>query len=257
MSDLSITLVQTDLHWLDPEANRNALRQLIADIPQATDLIVLPEMFTSGFTMTPETVAEPANGPTLSWLQQVSKENRCAVTGSIVVEDQGRYFNRLYFVTPEGDHQHYDKRHLFRMAQEQEHYQPGRTRLVLNYKGWRICPMICYDLRFPVWCRNRQDYDLLIFVANWPTSRHLPWRTLLQARAIENLSYVAGVNRIGVDGNGVDYNGQSLICDAPGKLVMDAQDRAGCFTQTLSLDALQKYRTRFPAHLDADPFHLE
>lgn len=256
MQNLKISLIQTPLDWQQPESNRNRLAELMAPLAGQTDLIVLPEMFTTGFTMEPEAVAEPMSGPTLAWLRDQAAALGAAVCGSVVIEDQG-YRNRLLFVTPDGAVEHYDKRHLFRMANEHQYYVAGDSRKVIEYKGWRILPQVCYDLRFPVWCRNRNDYDLALFVANWPAPRRNAWRTLLLARAIENQCYVAGVNRIGEDGKGLEYSGDSLLVDPKGQALLDAPaGEAFVKTGTLYAEDLRQFRDNFPAWQDADAFGI-
>ncbi|MBA4502851.1 amidohydrolase [Marinobacterium marinum] len=257
MQNLRISLVQTHLDWQQPEANRERLTALLAPLEGQTDIIVLPEMFTTGFTMEPQTVAEPVTGPTLQWMQQQAAVLGAALCGSIVVEDDG-YRNRLLFVTPEGEVHHYDKHHLFRMANEHEYYAAGTERCLIEYKGWRILPQVCYDLRFPVWCRNRDDYDLLLCVANWPAPRRHPWRTLLLARAIENQCYVAGVNRVGEDGKGLDYSGDSLLVDFKGQALLDGPAGEPFIkTGLLNGEDLKQFRRNFPAWQDADDFTLQ
>jgi predicted amidohydrolase len=256
MQNLRISLVQTRLDWQQPESNRSRLAELMAPLAGQTDLIVLPEMFTTGFTMEPETVAEPMSGPTLTWMREQAVTLNAAICGSVVIEDNG-YRNRLLFVTPEGEIEHYDKRHLFRMANEHQYYAAGDSRRVIEYKGWRILPQVCYDLRFPVWCRNRDDYDLALFVANWPSPRRHPWRTLLLARAIENQCYVVGVNRVGEDGKGLEYSGDSLLVDFKGQALLDGPAGEPFIkTGLLSGEALQQFRHNFPAWQDADNFSI-
>lgn len=258
MQNLTLTLVQTELYWQNPAQNRQMLTEKLAMLAGKTDIIVLPEMFSTGFSMAPENCAESADGQSLQWMREQAMLTGSAITGSLAVKLDDGFVNRLYFVTPEGQVSHYDKRHLFRMGGEHEHYQQGHERTLFHWRGWRIMPLICYDLRFPVFSRNRDDYDLLICVANWPEPRRQPWRTLLQARAIENLSYVAGVNRIGQDGNQLSYSGDSMLVDFMGNPLVD--DTPGTpFVQTVTLDAeaLCSFRERFPAHLDADDFTLQ
>lgn len=258
MQNLTISLIQTELHWQQPAQNRAMLAQKMAPLVGKTDLIILPEMFSSGFSMAPAQVAEPEEGPSVQWLKQQAAELKAAIAGSLAIRTETGYANRLFLVSPEGEVQSYDKRHLFRMGDEHSHYQAGQQRQLLHYRGWRILPLICYDLRFPVFSRNCNDYDLLICVANWPAPRRHPWRTLLQARAIENLCYVAGVNRVGTDGNGLAYSGDSMLVDFKGEAQLDGS--AGepfVVSHTLSLEALQQFREAFPAHLDADRFNLE
>ena len=254
--DLRLALLQTELVWHDPTANRAHFEQLLARVGE-TDLVILPEMFTTGFSMESAALAEPADGPTAVWLREQARRIGAVVTGSLIVQDEdGRHRNRLLWATPEGELLHYDKRHLFRMAGEHEHYAPGEQRLVLTLKGWRIRPLICYDLRFPVWSRAQDDTDLLLYVANWPAPRRGHWNRLLPARAIENLCYVAAVNRIGSDGNGHPYAGDSQVLDFQGEPLVEAGAVAGIFHTTLSATALTAYRERFPAQRDADVFHL-
>jgi len=257
MQNLRTSLVQTRLEWHQPVTNRERMDALLAPLEGQTDLIVLPEMFTTGFTMSPSEVAEPMQGPTLEWMRARAGALGAAICGSLVVEDEG-YRNRMLFVTPDGEVQYYDKRHLFRMANEHEYYVAGAQRCIIEYKGWRILPQVCYDLRFPVWCRNRDDYDVMICVANWPSPRRHAWRTLLQARAIENQSYVVGVNRVGEDGKGLEYSGDSLLVDFKGQPLLDGP--AGepyVKTGLLNGEALQQFRRTFPAWQDADTFDLE
>ncbi|HHQ13799.1 MAG TPA: nitrilase family protein, partial [Chromatiales bacterium] len=216
----------------------------------------LPEMFTSGFTMQPEDIAEDLHGPTLEWMQDVAKTHDLTLTGSYVVREAGQYFNRLIWMPPDGKFGCYDKRHLFRMAGEHQYYAPGRERQVFRLDGWRVCPLICYDLRFPVFSRGLDEYDLLLYVANWPAARRSAWTTLLPARAVENLCYVAGVNRTGTDANGIEYAGGSGVWDYLGRTLAEADDQPRNITVTLDGDALLRYRQKFPAHHDADRFQL-
>ena len=258
MSTLRISLVQTPLAWHDPAANRAALEQIVAPLAHQTDLVVLPEMFTTGFTMAPREVAEPADGATLEWLRGLARQLDSAVTGSVATREDGRYFNRLLWVEPDGRTAHYDKRHLFRMAREHEHYTAGRRRLIVEWRGFRICPLVCYDLRFPVWSRNRRvaPYDVLIYVANWPAARRTAWQRLLPARAIENLCYVVCVNRIGSDGQGIAYAGDSAVHDWRGDALLELGAAATVDTIPLARGPLERFREKFPAPLDADDFEL-
>ena len=260
MSTLDVTLIQADLAWHDPVENRRRIQQHFAALAGKTDLIVLPEMFTTGFTMQPESVAEPANGPTLEWMREQAAALGAVVTGSIATSEGDRYFNRLVWMRPDGTHESYDKRHLFRMAQEQDHYSAGTRRRVIELKGWKILPLVCYDLRFPVWSRNKvgsdDAYDVLLYVANWPERRRYPWQTLLKARAIENLSYCIGVNRVGKDGTGVNYTGDSAAIDFLGQPMTPPSEQEFVTTVTLDKAALDEFRGKFPAYLDADEFHL-
>lgn len=254
---LRVSLVQTELTWQNPEANRTHFATLLQDLAGQTDLIVLPEMFTTGFMMTPETHAEAYGGASFTWLQAQAAKVQAAICGSVATAAHGQYVNRFMFATPDGSMQFYDKRHLFRMGDEVNHYSAGVERKVFNYQGWRILPQVCYDLRFPVFMRNRNDYDLAIVVANWPAVRRKPWRTLLQARAMENQSYVLGVNRVGTDGLGLAYSGDSLAVDFKGELLIDqAEGMAFVETTQLDLNALKQFRVQFPAWMDADEFSL-
>ena len=255
-ANLRVTLIQADLAWQDPATNRRNLAAHFRGLAGHTDLIVLPEMFTTGFSMAADSLAETMAGATVGWLREEAAAIGCAITGSLIVEENGRHYNRLVWATPDGDIAHYDKRHLFRMAREQEHYAAGNRRLVVELKGWRLCPLVCYDLRFPVWSRSRGDYDVLLYVANWPARRRAAWSALLRARAIENVCYVVGVNRMGKDGNGASYSGDSVALDFLGQVL--GGDRDGDFVETVVLDreSLSTFRRDFPAHLDADDFEL-
>jgi predicted amidohydrolase len=256
MQSLNVTIIQQDLHWHDPAANRAALGNRIKSIAEKTDLIVLPEMFTTGFSMDAEALAESMTGESVSWMQEMARARHASVCGSLIIADHGEYFNRFFCIAADGSQTIYDKRHLFRLAHEQDHYAAGGEIVIFDLMGFRICPMICYDLRFPVWSRNRDNYDLLLYVANWPSRRHHAWTTLLRARAIENLSYVAGVNRVGVDGNELPYTGGSAVIDYLGHALADLGDTEGSATVTLDLDELRTFRERFAFHKDADRFTL-
>jgi len=264
MDDLRVSLVQGATRWHDPAGNRDYYGRLIAPLRGETDLVVLPETFTSGFSNEAVVDAETMDGPTVAWLGEQAHALDCAITGSVQLRVGEAVYNRLLFVTPDGDLRHYDKRHLFRYAREHERYAAGSQRLTVDWKGWRICPLVCYDLRFPVFSRNRfdveragmLDYDLLLYVANWPAVRAWPWQTLLRARAIENLCYVAGVNRVGTDGNGLDYAGDSAGIDPFGQSLIELGSREGVATVTLSAAGLLAHRERFPAMLDADAFTI-
>ena len=258
MTDLRLALVQTPLHWENPVANLAMLEEKLATLTQPVDLVVLPEMFTSGFTMNPATVAEPMNFTTQRWLRQMAAQTRAVITGSYVVKANGQFFNRLLWVEPDGTTDYYDKRHLFRMGGEHQHYAAGNRKIVKTLKDWRICPQICYDLRFPVWSRNvNLDYDLLLYVANWPAVRRSIWETLLRARAIENQCYVAGVNRVGTDGNGIEHNGFSGVFNFFGQNASVETNAETIIYATINKKPLADYRERFPAYLDADAFALE
>ncbi|MFT2009118.1 amidohydrolase [Pontibacter sp. 13R65] len=257
MQDLVVTIVQTALHWQEATQNRQMFSEKLAAAAPKTDLIVLPEMFTTGFSMNAAQLAEEPAGETLTWLKEQAKKHNAVITGSIIVQHDQAFYNRLLWVHPDGSHQTYDKKHLFRMAKEHHTYTAGSEQLLVQLKGWNIRPLVCYDLRFPVWSRNvSNSYDLLLYVANWPEARQLAWSTLLQARAIENLAYTIGVNRVGSDGNGIPYSGDSAIIHPKGIKLLEASQQEGIFTLTLSKQELTDFREKFPAHLDADAFSL-
>ncbi len=256
MQPLTLSLVQAAPHWHAPERNRAMFDEWLARVPADSQLVVLPEMFATGFTMDSAEVAEPMTGPTVAWLREAAARLGKTLCGSLAIADGGRYYNRLFWAQPDGTLRHYDKRHLFRMADEHRHYAAGGPALTVELAGWRIRPFVCYDLRFPVWLRNRGDYDLLLGVASWPAPRQLAWNTLLRARAIENLCCVVGVNRVGRDGKGLDYRGGSAVYRADGETMLEVFDCEGVFTVTLDPQALRSWRERFPANLDADRFEL-
>jgi predicted amidohydrolase len=259
MQDFTVSLVQPTLHWHQPKANRAMLADLLnsaLDGSGMTDLIVLPEMFTTGFTMDAQSQAEPTNGPTLDWMREQAAHHDAVVTGSVLVQEENQYYNRLLWVRPDGSYSGYDKRHLFRLAGEHQVFTSGTGRLVEEWRGWHIMPLICYDLRFPVWSRNDPDqpYDLLLYVANWPQARIEAWNTLLRARAIENVSYVVGANRVGNDGRGQPHPGQSAFLDMQGHYLAQAGNMQTVLTRTLKAQALQAFRGSMPFLLDADDF---
>ncbi|WKN45990.1 amidohydrolase [Tunicatimonas pelagia] len=259
---LTVSLIQTSLYWHEVEANLAMLEEKIWQIDQPTDLIILPEMFSTGFTQQADSLAEPMNSKTFRWMKQQAAQTKAVVTGSYIVREQQNFYNRLLWVRPDGTFSYYDKRHLFRMAGEDRVFSAGDSLLIEELKGWRVCPLICYDLRFPVWSRNvvqadgALNYDLLIYVANWPAARRSAWETLLKARAIENACYVAGVNRVGEDGNQVSYLGNSVAVDFKGDIVADLEEQEQIITIPLSYQDLEAYRQKFPVHLDADKFLL-
>ena len=253
---LNLSFIQTATCWHDPIANRGLFGRFFKRLPAATELVVLPEMFSTGFTMAAAEVAETMTGPTLSWLRDAANELQKTICGSLVIAEEGEIFNRFVWVTADGQITTYDKRHTFRMAGEHEHYAAGSGRIVLEIGGWRVCPMICYDLRFPVWFRNRDDYDVLLCVANWPAVRQSAWQTLLRARAIENQVFSIGVNILGVDGAGVEYIGGSTVHDAQGETLLEAGMQEGLFSVTLDWQTLDDYRTAFPVWRDADDYVL-
>lgn len=253
---MKVALIQTHLIWESPLENRSHLAQKITGFMEDVDLIVLPEMFSTGFTMHPKTVAETINGETVAWLQHLAKAKNCAITGSLVIEEKGNYYNRLVFVFPDGTIQKYDKRHLFSLAGEDKAFNAGNERLIVDYKGWKICPLICYDLRFPVYSRNNADYDVLIYVANWPNARANAWNTLLKARAIENMSYTIGINRIGIDENKNVYSGDSQIVDCLGNFTLEPQQGDAVFIAELDKKYQDRNRRKFGFLNDADEFDL-
>ncbi len=256
MSTLGVTIVQADLRWHDATANRRKFDTAIEAITESTDLIVLPEMFTTGFSMDAPRLAEPMGGESVDWMRDWANKKSAAVCGSLIIAEEGNFYNRFICARPDGSIDCYDKRHLFRLADEHNHYVAGTQTVVFSVNGFRVCPMVCYDLRFPVWSRNREHYDLLLYVANWPSPRHNAWATLLRARAIENLSYLAGVNRVGKDGNDIAYVGGSAIIDFLGNELADLGDTEGSATATLDREALTKFRQRFAFAADADDFVL-
>ncbi|MBX9853330.1 MAG: amidohydrolase [Cytophagaceae bacterium] len=258
MQDLKITLIQSPLHWESPEANLAMFEEKIWKIDESTDIIVLPEMFTTGFTMNAEKLAEPLSFRTLKWMRQMAAQTKSVITGSIITKEKENFYNRLLWMEPDGNFSSYDKRHLFRMADEDKIYSEGKTKIIKEVKGWKVFPIICYDLRFPVWCRNKKNaYDLLICVANWPSARRHAWNTLLRARAIENISYVAGLNRTGTDGRQLEYSGDSAVIDFKGEDICNFVDREEICTEVLSYESLKEFRKKFPAHLDADDFEIK
>ncbi|MEG3191488.1 amidohydrolase [Lysobacter sp. D1-1-M9] len=264
MTNLRISLIQGATIWHDPAGNREYYGDLIAPLHDTTDLVILPETFTSGFSNDAIGNAETVDGPSVAWMREQAAKIGAAVTGSVQIREGEGVYNRLIFATPDGGLQMYDKRHLFRYAREHERYAAGRERLTVEWKGWRICPLVCYDLRFPVYSRNRfdvereggLDYDLLIYIANWPSARDHAWKTLLRARAMENLCFVAGLNRVGEDGNGIHYSGDSAVIDYLGHPISECQDMEVVSTTTLLGAELAAYRERFPAMLDGDRFTI-
>ena len=258
MEAIKITTVQTYLHWENVEENLKHFSKMLEGIEE-TDIIVLPEMFTTGFTMKPELLAEEHGGKALQWMQHTAKQKNAVIVGSVSVKEGDKFYNRLYWVNPDTSYQFYDKRHLFRMVNEHQHYTAGAKKLIIDFKGWKICPLVCYDLRFPVWSRNTKQelYDVLLYVANWPEIRSYPWKQLLIARAIENQSYVVGVNRIGKDGNLFDHSGDSAVINPRGEVISNTkshQDKAE--TVVLDYNYLADFRKVFPAILDADDFEI-
>jgi omega-amidase len=251
---LKISIVQTNICWEDKTANLSHIEELLSEIT-SSDLIVLPELFSTGFSMSVENLSEPMNLHTTKWMQQLAQQKKSIITGSIIIKDAGKYYNRLLWVQPDGVINTYDKKHLFRMGEENTYFTPGIKKSFFKYNSRSFVPFICYDLRFPVWMRNNgNDCDCIVVVANWPASRSNAWRTLLTARAIENQCFVIGVNRVGIDANNLVYSGDSLIIDPKGELIIDAKDNEGVFSTVLKMDELDQFREKFPAGLDADSF---
>ncbi len=253
---MKIALIQTALSWENPKENRIHVEEKIHSIKEDVDLIVLPEMFTSGFTMRPKNCAETMQGETIILLQNLAKEKDSAITGSLIMEEKGNYYNRLVFVFPNGEIQHYDKRHLFTLAGEDKIYSAGTEKLIVEYKGFKICPLICYDLRFPVFARNVEDYDVLIYVANWPKPRINAWDILLKARAVENMSYVIGENRIGLDNNNQEYVGHSQALDFLGNYILEPQETEAIYIVTLDKDKMLETRKKLNFLNDKDDFQI-
>lgn len=255
---IRVSIVQTDIVWEDKQENLRLLHEKLKSIHGTTDIVVLPEMFSTGFSMKSDLLAESNSGDTINTLKRWAAQYEVAICGSFIATENRKYYNRAFFLTPEGDEFYYDKRHLFRMGREAEHFSAGNQRIIIPYRGWTICLLVCYDLRFPVWSRNLYNqYDLLIYVANWPIPRRLAWDTLLRARAMENQCYVCGVNRIGIDGYHLKYNGGSVIYSALGEEIASLpDDMEGIATASLSLNTLFELREKFPVWKDADEFQL-
>ncbi|MET0392353.1 MAG: amidohydrolase [Chitinophagaceae bacterium] len=260
MSTLTISIIQSELHWENRDANLEMFERKIEGLRGKTEVVILPEMFSTGFSMRPAALAETMQGPTVQWMQRLAGEKKIILAGSLIAEEDGRYYNRLVWMLPNGQYGTYDKRHRFAFAGEDEQYTAGSKRLIASVKGWKINLLICYDLRFPVWARQAGDghpeYDVLVYVANWPERRILAWKTLLQARAIENQCYVIGVNRTGDDGNGIHYSGESMVIDPLGEVLYHKKEEEENFTITLDKAHLQAVRDRFPFWKDADRFTL-
>jgi predicted amidohydrolase len=261
MSSLTITLIQTNLFWENKKANLDMLQQKIESIKEKTEIVILPEMFTTGFSMKPELLAEKMEGETVQWMKKIAAEKKIILTGSVIIEEDGKYFNRLIWMLPNGESGIYDKRHLFAFGDEHNHYSAGNKKLIASVKGWKINLQICYDLRFPVWARQspgelENKYDLLINVANWPDKRSIAWKTLLRARAIENQCFVVGVNRVGEDGNKIFYNGDSSIIDPLGEMIYQKSKDEDIFTYTLQKEKISETRDKFPFWKDSDHFMI-
>lgn len=263
---LTLALIQTSLSWEDKAKNLAHFSEKIRGITFDCDVILLPEMFTTGFTMNAGKLSENMDGPTMTWFKKMASETGKVVTGSFIAKEGENHFNRLVWMRSDGDFSYYDKKHLFRMAGEHQYYAPGETNIVVELKGWKIRPLICYDLRFPVWSRNRYstsknrlnaEYDVLIYVANWPAARSLPWDILLKARAVENQAYCIGVNRVGPDGNGNNYSGHSAAISPKGEYILEpVHENDGIYKVVMDYNELQEFREKFPLGYDADEFSL-
>ena len=262
MSKLTFTLIQSGLHWEDKEANLNMFEEKIGGLPQGSQVVVLPEMFSTGFSMKPEQLAETMDGATVEWMRKTAARKKMILTGSVIIEENGNYYNRLIWMLPNGQYGQYDKRHLFAFAGENQHYTGGTQRLIASVNGWKINLLVCYDLRFPAWARQQFDgdknfeYDVLIYVANWPERRSTAWKTLLQARAIENQCYVIGVNRVGKDGNDIYHSGDSMVIDPLGEILYHKSGEEDVFTITLDKEHLREVREKFQFWRDADSFEI-
>ncbi len=272
MSTLTITTIQTNLHWEDKTANLRMLEEKINGIQEKTEIVILPEMFSTGFSMQPKRLAEKMNGESISWMERIAAAKKIILTGSLIIEEEGKYYNRLVWMLPNGQFGIYDKRHLFAFAGEDKKFTPGTKRLIASVKGWKINLLVCYDLRFPVWSRQTSpptplssrkgagsevEFDVLIYVANWPERRIHAWKTLLQARAIENQSFVIGVNRVGKDGNDFYHSGETMIVDAMGEVLYTKAREEDIFTITLEKNKLEEVRNKLPFLRDADDFFIE
>ena len=256
MTPLKITTIQTNLFWEDISANLTQLGNKLAALIDVSDIIILPEMFTTGFSMNPTKLAESPNGRTLAWLKEQAQKTKAVLTGSYIVKEKDCYYNRLVWMQPDGHFQTYDKKHLFSLSTEPNHYTAGQERLVVEYKGWKICPLICFDLRFPVWSRNTENYDLLIYVANWPEKRAHHWRSLLMARAIENQAYTIGVNRVGEDGNKSYHSGDTSVIDYNGSILVHTAHIENTSTTELDYQKQQDFREKLRFLADRDDFKL-
>lgn len=264
LNSLKTTLIQSDLYWQDIDANLAMFEEKIWDIEESTDIIILPEMFNTGFSMHAQKLAEPMNFKTFKWMSQMARQKDAAIVGSYIVKEKGNYYNRLFWVEPDGSFDFYDKRHLFRMSDEHLTYSEGQRRMIRNFRGWKIMPLVCYDLRFPVWSRNQYDeaademeYDLLIYVANWPNPRTAIWDTLLKARSLENQCFTIGVNRTGSDGEGIAYDGNSIAYDFKGQAINEISNNPSIQTLELDINELHSFRKKFPAYLDGDKFIIK
>ena len=256
MQNLNIAAIQTSLYWEDIDANLQMFSEKLGAIGKPTDLILLPEMFSTGFSMNSLELAEKMNGKSMEWMHAHAETQNSVICGSLIINDSGHYYNRLIWMRPDGSYMHYDKRHLFRMMDEDKYFSGGTVKMIVELRGWRICPLICYDLRFPVWSRNKGDYDCLLYIANWPEPRREAWKSLLTARAHENQAYVLGLNRVGQDGNGIAFPGDSRIIDPKGTVIQSAENEDVILTAELDMAVLESFRKKFPVAEDADEFEL-
>lgn len=258
MKNLKVSLIQTDLQWENPAANRHQIAKEMAQLAPS-DLILLPEMFTTAFSMDSTRLAEKMDGESVQWMKEQAEKHQAVVCGSLIIAENGKYYNRLIWMRADGSYEYYDKRHLFRMADEEKHFSSGTKRLIVELNDWKICPLICYDLRFPVWSRRKakENFDLLIYVANWPSPRAAAWEKLLYARAIENQSYVLGLNRIGEDAKGNTYIGKSMAIDPKGEAIWQSENKSMYGTVELNYEAMTEFREKFPVILDADEFDIK
>ena len=253
---MKIALIQSDLYWEDPSENRKNFESKINQIDSEVNLIVLPEMFSTGFTMNASEVAETMQGETVLWMQRVAKQRKCALTGSLIITEKNQFYNRMLFVFPSGEIRHYDKRHLFSLAGEDRTYTSGKEKVIVEYLGWKICLQVCYDLRFPVFVRNIENYDLILYVANWPKVRTNAWDILLKARAVENLSYVVGVNRIGLDAHNYEHIGHSQVVDFLGNYILEPQETETTFIVELDKNVMLETRKKLDFLNDKDVFEI-
>lgn len=253
---LNLTLIQPDIVWEDPKANIEQYANVLQLLPPDTDIVIFPEAFNTGFSMNAKNVSELMSGKSVEWLRKMAQKHQMTLCGSLFISEDNKYYNRFVWIEPSGRILHYDKRHLFSIANENEHYSNGSKQLIIDYKGWKIFPQICYDLRFPVWSRNTSEYDLMINVANWPAARNKVWDTLLKARAIENQCYVAAVNRVGADGKNIQYTGNSMLIDYKGNVINNYKQQQGWLNCSIDYDALYEFREKFNTLIDADNFKL-
>ena len=254
---MKIAIIQSNLHWEAVSQNRNSFEEKITTIDSEVDLVILPEMFSTGFTMNPKDVAETMQGETIVWMKSIAKQKNCAITGSLIITENNQFYNRMLFVFPSGEIQFYDKRHLFSLAGEDKIYTAGSQKQIVEYLGWKICLQVCYDLRFPVYARNVENYDLLLYVANWPKVRINAWDILLKARAVENLSYTIGVNRTGVDDNNHEYNGHSQVIDFLGNPILESQENEGIFIVEVDRNVMLETRKILNFLSDKDVFEIK